>query len=948
MGLVFGSTPIWAAGPIVVTTTADLIANDGLCALREAVIAANTDSAFSDCPAGNGADTIVFDDALPTPSLFALTLTGSDENSAQTGDLDLSGTLIISGTGSGQANDAPTIIIDGNNSDRVFHLANGANVTLIGVTIRHGKLGTTANGGGILTELGARLTITNSAIISNSAMSGGGIYGVGRVTLYNTLVAGNTGGGLTNVGGLFTLHGTQVRDNYGGYGVQNQNTGALTMNGGAVSGNQSGGIHNSGATTTLEHVTISGNLGSGVVNTGMSLTRLTVTASTILSNTAISGGALLNEGIGASAAIYDSHISGNRATSNGGALFNNGVLTVHRSTLDHNQARAGAGLHHFGGNLSLLNDTISQNRADDNGGGLYVGGSAVLNAVTLVQNQAGGDGGNLFLDEASLSIGNSIVAQAQAGGNCVSSNGFLTSLGHNLENTNSCNFAAAGDLPNHDPLLGPLQQNGGSTPTHALLAGSPAIDGGGGACPIDDQRGVSRPQGAACDIGAYEFAAATDLAIAASVVPVTITAGSRLTYTLTISNLGPLTATALVLTDEIPTATSGLTATITGGLCTPAIPLTCAVAQLTPGQALTATVAFTAPLTSGLITNTVQITAATADRFPDNNRVTFIMLITPLPDRTPPDPVTNLTTTAVTTRGATLNWDTARDDRVVAGYLIYAQKREAVTQANDNAPPPLLVGQVDSATTSYTVKTLLPQTSYQLWVVAYDGAGNVTPLAAATPVTITTLALSVGVVQISIEPPLPNDHDPISITISGIYTSSCTPHYQSHQRVEHLITITSAPSTEPFCLPAEFAWGYTVGVPPVPAGPYTVTHSLDAAVAQFHFTVTATEGPSAPIFYGDDNPPPRAVVGEPLHFVLRAGGSPAPTYALVQAPAGMTVDPTTGELVWTPPAGMVGAVAVTVRATNSVGSVDYAFTIQVAATNPSATEIFLPLIAKSS
>ncbi|MCB0105845.1 MAG: putative Ig domain-containing protein, partial [Caldilineaceae bacterium] len=90
------------------------------------------------------------------------------------------------------------------------------------------------------------------------------------------------------------------------------------------------------------------------------------------------------------------------------------------------------------------------------------------------------------------------------------------------------------------------------------------------------------------------------------------------------------------------------------------------------------------------------------------------------------------------------------------------------------------------------------------------------------------------------------------------------------------------------------------------------------------------------------------VVGEPLRFVLRAGGSPAPTYALVQAPAGMTVDPTTGELVWTPPAEMVGAVAVTVRATNSVGSVDYAFTIQVAATNPGATEIFLPLIAKSS
>ena len=85
----------------------------------------------------------------------------------------------------------------------------------------------------------------------------------------------------------------------------------------------------------------------------------------------------------------------------------------------------------------------------------------------------------------------------------------LSSQGNNLESANTCGLNAAGDKINANPKLGPLQNNGGTTWTHALLAGSPAIDGGtNSGCPATDQRGVSRPidgdhdGSAVCDIGA--------------------------------------------------------------------------------------------------------------------------------------------------------------------------------------------------------------------------------------------------------------------------------------------------------------------------------------------------------------------------------------------------------------------------------------------------------------
>jgi predicted outer membrane repeat protein len=161
-----------------------------------------------------------------------------------------------------------------------------------------------------------------------------------------------------------------------------------------------------------------------------------------------------------------------------------------------------------GTTLTFTNVTVSSNTANGRGGGIYSNFGATLDLlhVTIGLNEAVlASGGGLYMKEQTTStLTNSIVAN-NVDADCAGL-GSTTSAGYNLDSDASCGLAATGDITNTDPLLGPLRDNGGYAETHALLEDSPAID----AVPTEycgvnaDQRGVSRPQGEACDMGAYE------------------------------------------------------------------------------------------------------------------------------------------------------------------------------------------------------------------------------------------------------------------------------------------------------------------------------------------------------------------------------------------------------------------------------------------------------------
>jgi cysteine-rich repeat protein len=203
-------------------------------------------------------------------------------------------------------------------------------------------------------------------------------------------------------------------------------------------------------------------------------------------------------------------VSGNQAVEAGGGIWNDlGVLELVRSTISGNVAHDSGGGIANTGTATLRNVTISGNTADVAGGGIRNLGSATLNNTTVAANTLTG-----IVNEGQLIFMNTLLAN-NAGPDC---QGNLTSRGFNLIRTVAdCTFDGdtSGDLLNMNPELGPLQDNGGPTFTHALLEGSAALDAanptapgtGDPACEETDQRGVARPQGPRCDTGAFEACA---------------------------------------------------------------------------------------------------------------------------------------------------------------------------------------------------------------------------------------------------------------------------------------------------------------------------------------------------------------------------------------------------------------------------------------------------------
>ena len=129
--------------------------------------------------------------------------------------------------------------------------------------------------------------------------------------------------------------------------------------------------------------------------------------------------------------------------------------------------------------------------------------------------------------------------------NCSATGGGIVSGGSNLDSDSSCGLTAPGDSNGRSALLGPLANNGGPTQTQALGAGSPAIDAVISGCPppATDQRGVSRPQGAACDIGAFEAPPRRPTSTTVACAPGTVLAGTPTQCTVTVTDTGTGTAT---------------------------------------------------------------------------------------------------------------------------------------------------------------------------------------------------------------------------------------------------------------------------------------------------------------------------------------------------------------------------------------------------------------------
>lgn len=382
---------------------------------------------------------------------YLLTRVGIDDV-ARTGDLDVTDSVTIIGAG-------PTTVIDGNGAvlgDRVFQFDK---------CIGGGYMSVCATGDVVATLSGVTIQHGYSAIV------GGGILNHATLTLQNCVVTANTVNGLNDWGG----------------GILSD--ASLTIIGSVVSNNISGG-HNA--------------YGGGIYSQGP----LTIESSTISGNTTSgspgAGGGLIILG-GAKSLIRNTTISGNGATTGGG------IYTTINS-------------------LSVVNTTISGNASTEGAGGVYSKyGPVGFYNVTVVKNTAnsdeikpGGTGAGIFNEAgATLYLANSIVADnavlVPTDGKPIRDpdqcSGYIASLGGNLlSDVDAGHCSIGGPYSVTAVALGPLQNNGGPTKTHALLAGSAAIDAGnitgclvGDDKPITtDQRGFRRPYGPYCDVGAFE------------------------------------------------------------------------------------------------------------------------------------------------------------------------------------------------------------------------------------------------------------------------------------------------------------------------------------------------------------------------------------------------------------------------------------------------------------
>jgi CSLREA domain-containing protein len=418
--------PVYAVG-ITVNTTVDENNSGANCSLREAITAANTDAAYGGCTAGSGADTITF------AANYTITL-GSQLPA-------VTDTMII--TGNGAANTIIQASADSNTATyRVFEVGLTGDLTLDGLTVRHGRCTTSActtifntSGGGIINS--GILTVKNSIISDNSASdNGGGIFNDGTLTVTDSTIlnnsADNGGGILNNSNSDMTVSNSTFLDNSG-------------FGGGAV--------YNYGGTLTMTNSTLNHNSatdGGGIYNSGT----LNMTNIFFFDSTATNGGGIYNE---TTAVIANSTFQENTASANGSGIHNTGDLTLTNSTFSENFAASGGGI--YNGGALAVNNSILANTAD---------------SVSDCTHAAG-----------SLSGANNIIETTST----CSSVATITS---------DPNLGTPMNV-NQGPPFFPL--NPGSPAIDAgndtICAAAPVNN--------ESQNGVTRPQGSQCDIGSYEY-----------------------------------------------------------------------------------------------------------------------------------------------------------------------------------------------------------------------------------------------------------------------------------------------------------------------------------------------------------------------------------------------------------------------------------------------------------
>lgn len=396
-------------------------------------------------------------------------------------------------------------------------IENGTNVAITNSAFSEN---TTNTGGGVVNNGGA-VTITNSTFRDNGANQGGAVYNsAGTVSITSSIFIGNV------VNGRTPLLLEAGQDSYGG-AISNTTNGILNVASSTFAGNIA--IGGTGYKSLLRGGAAEG----GAISNGGAAA---ITDSTFAYNLAYGGHANVPS------PKYIKTIFGSIGNFNafaggayGGAVSNHGTLSITNSTFDDNVAGASgvldlpippatigiqAGISFlveakFTGSVNLA-DLIDLNYTSNGyGGGVYNDHTTTITNSTFSDNRTvgGGGGGVVNNKDASMSIANSILVGNEAGaigsGNC---GGAITDGGYNLtERMVDCDFAARTDVRTTTTQLGSLSDGVGLTETLALLTGSVAIDqiprgvNGCGTEVTTDQRGLARPQGAKCDIGAFEI-----------------------------------------------------------------------------------------------------------------------------------------------------------------------------------------------------------------------------------------------------------------------------------------------------------------------------------------------------------------------------------------------------------------------------------------------------------